>query len=91
MTIWEAGKVKVVHLDHYNIIDWLLGSHFIGNNMLEHGARVSTKIKVYNPKTRVGTTASGTEYRLYGEPGLDDDGEYLLGRATKGLEYELRW
>jgi len=61
MTVWKAKGVAIVHLDHYNIIDCLLGSHFIGNNMLEHGARVSTSIKVYNPKTRVGTTASGTE------------------------------
>lgn len=92
MTIWKAGKVKVVNLSNYNIIDWSEGSHFIGNNMDEFGARISTKIQSFDKETMIGKTASGTEYRLHGEPGLDDDAEYLLEKAAnKSIKYKLRW
>lgn len=91
MPIWPVKKVKIVNLSNYNIIEWSEGTHFIGNNMNEYGARVSTNIKFFDPETMIGKTASGTEYHLQGSPGLDKDGEYLLAKVTKTTEYKLRW
>lgn len=91
MSIWTAGQVKLVNLSHYNIIEWEGGEHFIGNDMDQYGARVSTKIQEYDEETKTGMSASNTMYKLHGLPGLDDDAQYLLDSITKTIDYNLRW
>ena len=85
--IWSAEKTKVVNLDRYNIVenkrsDGTIDRCFLGNDMDRYGARMSTLIQEYDETTKIGTTKSGTEYHLHGDPGLDDDARYLLGCAT---------
>lgn len=91
MTLWKAEQVKLVNLDSYNIIEYNGNSYFIGTHMDLYGARRSTRILEYDEETKRGITASGTMYQLHGEPGLDSDGLYLLGRSTSHLDFKLRW
>ena len=96
--IWSAEKTKVVNLDRYNIVenklsDGTMQRHFIGNDMERYGARASTTIQEYDEETKIGTTKSGTEYHLHGEPGLDSDAHYLLTSATgRSLDsFTFKW
>ncbi len=96
--IWSAEKTKVVNLDRYNILenkrsDGTIDRHFIGNDMDRYGARASTAIQEYDEETKIGITASGTEYHLHGEPGLDLDAHYLIAGATgRSIDsFKLKW
>ncbi len=91
MVMWKAEKIDLVHLDCYNIIEYNGNSYFVGNHMDHYGARRSTAIQAYDEETKQGVTASGTRYQLHGEPGLDSNGLYLLGRAMAHADYSLRW
>ena len=51
--------------------------HFVGFSIADQDGRVSTPIVSFNAAERTGITASGRRYILVGQPGFDDDAEYV--------------
>ena len=51
--------------------------HFNGYSTAGYEGRVSSKIMAFNQETMVGTTRSGRQYRLMGEPCYDGDAYYV--------------
>ncbi len=94
MSIWEAGKLGIVRLDAWNIIQYKGKRNFIGNDMDHYGARISSPIMEYDEEKKTGVTKSGQRYTLHGEPGLDDDALYLLDICIKQIapdDWSLKW
>jgi hypothetical protein len=73
-----------IQLINWNIICLNLpsgesGEFFIGYSLNDRLGRFSTSIVIFDEELRVGTTQSGSNYKLLGEPGKPcDDGMYVL-------------
>jgi nitric oxide synthase oxygenase domain/subunit len=57
--------------------------HFVGFDTVNNDGRVSTPIRVFDPVTRAGSTATGSTYQLAGRAGHDRDGEYVWSRVVR--------
>lgn len=65
--------------------------HFVGYCLENREGRVSSEIESFAVETLTGTTGTGRIYKLFGEPGLDGDGQYVwdkwrLGYRISGFE-----
>lgn len=68
-----SWKVFEVSSDYWESIS----RHFVGYNITERSGRVSSEIKKFNKRTRIGTTRSGRSYLLQGPDGIDLDAMYV--------------
>ncbi|REG49640.1 hypothetical protein B0G80_6038 [Paraburkholderia sp. BL6669N2] len=85
MSLYSLTGGEEVSLERWSIREADCGTrHFVGFDLAHHDGRVSTPIMSFDPKTRTGTTASGSIYRLVGRAGRDRDAEYVWGRAARG-------
>jgi hypothetical protein len=57
--------------------------HFVGFDTVNNDGRVSTPIRVFDPVTRTGSTATGSTYQLVGRAGRDKDAEYVWSRVVR--------
>jgi len=57
--------------------------HFVGFDTVNSDGRVSTPIRVFDPVTRTGSTATGSTYQLVGRAGHDRDAEYVWSRVVR--------
>ena len=57
--------------------------HFVGFDTVNNDGRVSSPIRVFDPVTRTGSTATGSTYELVGRAGHDRDGEYVWSRVVR--------
>jgi hypothetical protein len=57
--------------------------HFVGFDTVNNDGRVSTPIRVFDPVTRTGSTATGSTYQLVGRAGQDRNAEYVWARVVK--------
>lgn len=64
--------------------------HFIGFNNNTYDGRVSSPVRAFDNKSRVGVTDSGRGYQLLGEPGHNSDAEYVWNRwmSINGIKPE---
>ena len=89
MPIWRTSSVDetpVLELASWMVVEVTppgTDRHFVGYNLTEGEGRTSSKIVDYNKETRVGTTRSGRQYKLVGEPGCDGDAVYTFTKWCK--------
>ena len=60
--------------------------HFVGFDTVNNDGRVSSPIRVFDPVTRTGSTATGSTYQLVGRAGSDKDAEYVWARVVRVWE-----
>lgn len=81
MNIWPADPVSIepeVILANWRVMEVDAGTHhFVGRNVHEQSGRVSSAIVRFDYRTMIAETRSGRIYRLQGEPGYDEDGQYV--------------
>ena len=84
--IWKTNAVTtepIIDLVKWNVfaiparngLD--IDSHFNGYSTAGYEGRVSSKIMAFDKETMIGTTRSGRQYRLMGEPSYDGDAYYV--------------
>ncbi|SFU26333.1 hypothetical protein [Paraburkholderia aspalathi] len=89
MSFYVTSSAEMVFLERWSIRQSDKGErHFVGHNVLGCDGRVSTPIRAFDPLTRTGTTASGSNYRLVGRAGRDSDAEYVWGIASRAWGIE---
>jgi hypothetical protein len=54
-----------------------ISRHFVGFDAYQCEGRASTSIVNFDKQTMMGTTSSGREYLLRGNPGYNDDAHYV--------------
>lgn len=81
MNIWPADSVEIepeISLSNWRVMEIDAGTHhFVGRNVHEQSGRVSSEIVSFDPLTMTGKTRSGRLYHLQGEPGFDEQGQYV--------------
>jgi len=87
--IWKTDSVSTepaIELVKWNVFAALAqngvdyDSHFNGYSTSGYEGRVSSKIVAFDKETMIGTTRSGRQYRLTGQPGYDGDASYVRDR-----------
>ena len=73
LTGWAAFEVLVPGIGHPTL-------HFVGYHDRDAEGRVSSHIETFDSATRCGVSASGRVYRLWGDPGLRGDAQYVWAR-----------
>lgn len=83
MGVWRTIPVKEdpeIILSQWSVKEVQNGDrHFVGYNDAGREGRVSSKILEFDNKTMKGKTRSGRIYQLRGEPGSNEDAEYVWG------------
>lgn len=90
-SLWSTPPVSeqpVIILVRWRVVevqtkDSQIERHFIGYNQKDQEGRVSSAIQNYNVETGQGVTRSGRVYQLIGEPGYDQDGEWVWANWTR--------
>jgi hypothetical protein len=87
MAIYSSEPVELapkVILSHWTIREAEDGRQFfVGYNETDCDGRVSTPIRQFDAKTRIGITTSGRTYVLVGPAGLNGDAEYVWSTLLK--------
>ncbi len=87
--IWKTNPVStepVIELVKWNVFAALAANgsdydcHLNGYSTGGYEGRVSSKIVSFDKETMIGTTRSGRQYRLTGQPGYDGDASYVRDR-----------
>lgn len=74
----SAKDIPVIFLERWSIRETPSGNrYFVGFCTELCDGRVSTPIVSFDPRTRIGLTESGREYRLMGRAGFDKDADYV--------------
>ena len=86
MPIYETAPVSEngeVRLKRWSLRQVDTGERFfVGFDVEMRYGRMSTPIQSFDPRTRIGFTASGRRYVLLGAAGIDTDGEYVWNRVV---------
>ncbi|MCI0147527.1 hypothetical protein KNO81_16695 [Paraburkholderia sediminicola] len=84
MPIWKprpASEVPKIPLSRWRIFETEDGSrHFVGVDMFDSSARVSSPIVTFDPATLQGKTQTGRIYELVGRKGWSLNVEYVWKR-----------
>lgn len=81
MTIWRP--IPVHYQSSLTLQKWAIVElrdktrHFIGYCIENCEGRVSSEIESFDVNTLTGITCTGRIYKLFGEPGLDEDAQYV--------------
>lgn len=92
MSIWRPDDVETT--PSIVMINWKVyevaspywdgtSRHFVGYNKTEKAGRVSSEINSFDQDSMRGWTRSGRIYQLEGDPGTDEDAEYVWERWQK--------
>lgn len=84
MPVWNprpVSELPKITLSRWGIFETADGSrHFVGIDLLDSSARVSSRIVTFDRATLRGTTHTGRAYELVGRPGWSGDVEYVWER-----------
>ncbi|MFL9885142.1 hypothetical protein PQR66_19020 [Paraburkholderia agricolaris] len=84
MPIWKprpASEVPKIPLSRWRIFETEDGTrHFVGVDMFDSSARVSSPIETFDPATLQGKTQTGRIYELVGRKGWSLNVEYVWMR-----------
>ena len=82
MPIWTATPIE--QTPELSLARWTIREvqprntrHLVGYNLTEQEGRVSSHITGYDAERHRVTTESGRVYELVGDPGYNDDAEYV--------------
>ena len=90
MPIYQDAEI--VWLEHWSIHESADGAtHIVGCSQETHNGRVGTKIFYLDKATRTAYTSSGRIYQLVGSSGRNNDAEYALNTAAKGIGNGKPW
>jgi len=81
--IWKSQGLleePEIEISRWRVFETETGErHFVGVRAAQGTGRVSSSIIEFDILSRTGVTASGRRYVLVGEPGTDDEADYVWG------------